>query len=446
MSETSRALFQFGSGRGDVPATVTDPVAGIVHKEWGFKDVNTTELTHGIHPYPARLVPQVARKLLKRYAKPNNLVWDPFCGSGTVLLESMTHNYRSVGTDLNPFACLLARTKTTVVPAKQLTQWSEMIVTRLRAPGTEKARMRYQPVVTDFTLDVGRWWQPAVVRDLAFIQKQISEVPEVSKNPVLANLLDVAFSRTVRTVSNQRPNEFKRYRRTDDDLKAFAPDTVSEFLRRWSAVCKMVMTLTPKYNDSPKPDVVTANCSTYTPREKVDLIVTSPPYGDSTTTVAYGQYSSLMMEWLPSLESDWREVDKNSLGGNPAATKTRSVSETLKGIMDQVEKKDQQRAKSVETFFGDMRDCLSHFYDCLEPKGVACIVIGDRTVREVTVPNATIITEDSVDLGFEHVQTLSRRIFFKVNPYRTNPVGRSGQDQDTPTIGKESIVILRRES
>jgi site-specific DNA-methyltransferase (cytosine-N4-specific) len=437
-------LYRFDGQPVAATAMVGDPVAGEVHGEWGFKDADTKELTHGIHPYPARLIPQVARKLLLTYARPKAMVWDPFCGSGTVLLESMTHDHPSVGTDLNPFACLLARAKTTVILAPQLAKWSDMIAARLRSKGVEEALKRYQPNLSDFTLEVDKWWKPTVVRDLGFIRDQIAQVPGISRNTALAALLDVAFSRTVRDVSNQRPNEFKRYRRPEDELKDFTPDPISVFLTRWSETIAAVTRLTPAYDGAPRPEIVSVDCATYSPREEIGLILTSPPYGDSTTTVAYGQYSSLMMEWLPDLKADWREIDKRSLGGNPRSTRTKSHSESLKEVLDRIEKKDPERAKSVEAFFGDMRACLRNFYKALAPEACACLVIGDRTVSGVTVPNAKIITEDGTDLGFHHVQTLSRRIFFKVMPYRVNPVGRSGVDQDSPAISREQMVVLSR--
>jgi Putative RNA methylase family UPF0020 len=245
-------LYRFDGQPVAATAMVGDPVAGEVHGEWGFKDADTKELTHGIHPYPARLIPQVARKLLLTYARPKAMVWDPFCGSGTVLLESMTHDHPSVGTDLNPFACLLARAKTTVILAPQLAKWSDMIAARLRSKGVEEALKRYQPNLSDFTLEVDKWWKPTVVRDLGFIRDQIAQVPGISRNTALAALLDVAFSRTVRDVSNQRPNEFKRYRRPEDELKDFTPDPISVFLTRWSETIAAVTRLTPAYDGAPR--------------------------------------------------------------------------------------------------------------------------------------------------------------------------------------------------
>jgi hypothetical protein len=56
--------------------------------DWDFEGANTQKFTHGIHPYPARMVPQIAYRLIKRYSKPYDIVLDPFCGSGTVPTEA----------------------------------------------------------------------------------------------------------------------------------------------------------------------------------------------------------------------------------------------------------------------------------------------------------------------------------------------------------------------
>jgi len=67
-------------------------------EDWTFRKANTHEHIHGIHPYPARMIPQIARKLIKLYSKPDDIVLDPFCGSGSVLAEAN----RAIGIDINP--------------------------------------------------------------------------------------------------------------------------------------------------------------------------------------------------------------------------------------------------------------------------------------------------------------------------------------------------------
>jgi DNA modification methylase len=68
---------------------------------------------HGFHSYPARLHPQVASGLIPRLSPPGGAVLDPFCGSGTVLIEARLAGRKALGVDLNPLAARLARFKVT---------------------------------------------------------------------------------------------------------------------------------------------------------------------------------------------------------------------------------------------------------------------------------------------------------------------------------------------
>jgi site-specific DNA-methyltransferase (cytosine-N4-specific) len=423
---------------------VEDPIAGLVHSSWSFKDDSTTELTHGMHPYPARMVPRIARKVLETLPQAGGTIWDPFCGSGTVLVEAMIHGFPSTGTDLNPFACLLSRAKTHLTKAREIRPWTDLLVARIRGPAAESARRSYRPNLDDFTLNVERWWKPSAIRDLGFLRQHLDEIASLGAPAPVLDLLDVAFARTVRRASYQRPNQFKRYRVTEDEAKDIRPNVIGTFLQSWDVVSKASAELSAAYAKAPVPRVECVDCSDFVPSQPLDMILTSPPYGDSTTTVAYGQYSSLMMEWLPSLHSDWRAIDKKCVGGNPTQPKAQSRSETMRGVVSAISARDPARAQVVEGFFGDMRSCLQHFYRVTAPSGHLCFVIGDRTVRGVTVPNSDILREDAEDVGFEHVKTFTRRIFFKVSAYRVNPVGRSGRDEDSPAIGKEDIVLLSK--
>ena len=422
---------------------ILDPVAGEVNGEWGFKGAKTTHLTHGLHPYPARMVPQVAERILAHFVPPEGVVWDPFCGSGTVLLESMVNGHPSIGTDLSPFACLLAKTKTTPIPNSELKRWSDWLVPRIRGARADEARLSFRPTLDDFTLDVNYWFRKTVIRDLGYIRSVIEEAEATGAQDSISDLLKTTFSWTVRQASNQRRNEFKRYRKPKDELGGKSPVAVDLFLRKLTANIRMVREFSEKCAECPLPEVVMADSSVYRPEKTVSTILTSPPYGDSTTTVAYGQYASLMMEWLGLDGGGWRDIDRKCVGGNPERPRETSKSETLMKVIETINSIDPDRAKIVQTFFGDMRACLKNFQKALIPGGRLCIVIGDRTVREITVPNATILTEDAEDLGFKHEITLARRIFFKVMPYRINPIGRTGEKQDTPAIGKDHIIVLR---
>ena len=68
------------------------------------EDDDAFDLTHGFHVYLARMHPRIARELVAAYTEPGDVVLDPFCGSGTVLVEALVAGCRAQGVDLNPYA------------------------------------------------------------------------------------------------------------------------------------------------------------------------------------------------------------------------------------------------------------------------------------------------------------------------------------------------------
>ncbi|MEZ4298470.1 MAG: DNA methyltransferase [Polyangiaceae bacterium] len=85
---------------------------------------------HGFHPYPARMHPRTARRLVEAFSRPLAAVLDPFCGSGTVLVETRLAGRFAAGVDANPLAVRLARLKattTTDADRAALTDWARKI-------------------------------------------------------------------------------------------------------------------------------------------------------------------------------------------------------------------------------------------------------------------------------------------------------------------------------
>ena len=80
----------------------------------------STYYTHGFHPYPAKFTPQIVNKYFNLYCKPGFKVLDPFCGSGTVLVEGVLNGLDSVGIDLNPIAYIISRAKTNHYSSEEL--------------------------------------------------------------------------------------------------------------------------------------------------------------------------------------------------------------------------------------------------------------------------------------------------------------------------------------
>jgi len=86
-----------------------------LNPELGFHDVpeyQRTKHVHRLHPYLGKFIPQLVEWFLARYFAPGDVILDPFMGSGTTLVQSNELKMHSIGIDISPFNCLIARVKT----------------------------------------------------------------------------------------------------------------------------------------------------------------------------------------------------------------------------------------------------------------------------------------------------------------------------------------------
>jgi len=87
-----------------------------LHPELGFYNVpeyQRTKHVHRLHPYLGKFIPQLVEWFLKRYFQPDNIILDPFMGSGTTLIQGNEMKMHTIGIDISAFDCLIARAKAT---------------------------------------------------------------------------------------------------------------------------------------------------------------------------------------------------------------------------------------------------------------------------------------------------------------------------------------------
>lgn len=74
---------------------------------WDFSDYNSLKFPLDINSipwYPATLPPPIPKFLIALLSKENDIVFDPFGGKGTAVVEAIKQNRRFYYNDLNPFA------------------------------------------------------------------------------------------------------------------------------------------------------------------------------------------------------------------------------------------------------------------------------------------------------------------------------------------------------
>lgn len=398
--------------------------------DWTFKSANTQEHIHGIHSYPARMIPQVAKKLIEKYSKPGDVILDPFCGSGGVLAEAKVSERYAIGLDINPLACFLAKVKTTPIDPRKLEHTLNELVRKLYNRENEEIELpRF--------FNIEYWFKEETIRELSIIKREIKEINEKD----IRDFFLASFSKTVREVSLIKHNEYKLYRISKEKIGNYNPNTFKIFIENSISNIKRMEEFFKKSGSFPSLVLLANTKKIPLDNGSINLIVTSPPYGDSKTTVAYGQFSRYSSLWLGFDESLVRNVDNDGLGGKERNIKGFN-SPTLEKTVNEVSKKNIKRAKILKSFFMDLGLCISEMERVLSKNGQACIVIGNRTVSRVKIPTDLIIAEIGKEEGLEHSNTFYRRIPTKCIPWDNAPENISGNKGET--IARESIIILKK--
>ena len=403
---------------------------------WDFNGAKIKSYTHGLHTYPAMFIPQVARRLLLTYSKKGDTICDIFCGSGTALIESRLLNRNSYGIDLNPFAIFLAKVKTTPINPRTLSKEYIKILNRINEIQNKEIK---KPKFKNLEF----WFKDKVIVKLAKIKKAIKEI----KNKNIQNFFLVAFSEAVRKASNTKNGEFKLVRIKKQKLENYNPNVLEIFKKKAELNIKAMEGFYKDVDKNTWTKIIFGDSSKNNriKENSIDCIITSPPYGDSRTTVAYGQFSRLSAQWIDIFDEpdNASMVDNELLGGRAVKNLTYFLpSNYLSESLRKISKKDEKRAKDVLSFYIGLNDCLKRAYKMLKPKKYFCIVIGNRLVKQVRIPTDFIIAEISKKIGFTCEDIFIRNIPGKRMPSKNSPTNVVGELEETMT--KESIVILRK--
>lgn len=410
---------------------------------WDFKNSNTKYGTHGMHTYPAMMIPQIAKRLIDEYGNNAKTMLDPFMGTGTSLVEAKLHHSfkHAYGVDINPLARLIGKVKTTPIPIEHINSSFDTLKKEIDDE-IIKYRFEKDTIETPNYFNIDYWFKPKVIEDLTIIKNSIWNI----KNDDIKDFFKVCFSETVRNVSNTRNREFKLYKMNEIQLGKHNPDTIQAF---YSRVIKNIECMEYLVYNAKNTSIEILNEDSRKhlsiPDNSIDIILTSPPYGDSKTTVAYGQFSRLSLQWLDfDYDNEIRNIDKISLGGIKLKSLEHELgSPTLDSIIHQIKEIDNGRANDVLSFYVDFNKCINEFERVMKKDGVLCFVVGNRTVNGINIPTDVIISELFQSIGYyEHIKTIVRNIPSKRMPKANSPSNKVGVL--STTMNHEYIVILQK--
>ena len=402
---------------------------------WSFWKADTKEYTHGYHTYPAMMIPQVCRTLINKY-KPQGkfeLVLDPYMGSGTTLVESLVAGINSIGTDLNPLARMMSKVKTTHYDSQKIKDQLQNIIFSCSFYSSHKVKNTNFDRISNYSF----WYSEDVLLRLSFLSQ---EIETLESNKDFFNLI---LAETVRESSFTRKGEFKRFRIKEENIKKFKPDVFKIFEQKANRNLKGLVTFN-KIKNKTKVNIYDFNPIYGIPESvlkkgSVDMVVTSPPYGDSRTTVAYGQFSRWANEWFGFDNAG--NLDTQLMGGHKTDKElfeTKSLRETL----DKIKSIDVKRYYEVVSFLNDYSMSMRNVAYSVRKGGVVCYVVGNRTVKGIQIDLDYFTAEMFEEYGLNFKTTIVRSIPNKRMPSKTSPTNIRGSNVSTMT--NEYIVVLEK--
>lgn len=354
---------------------------------------------------------------------------DPYCGSGSSFAAGLHVGARKLyGFDLNPLAVLISKVKFTRLKPRLLDVAVQDLVSSMKKLRPAKIGAPDTPKITNITY----WFPIEGLLQLIAIKRRIDTVADDD----IRDLALVAFSETIRDVSFTRKTEFKLYRIPPEKVHLHKPDAAEIFSDHLTRIAE---TYRRAYFPLLSGVVTRIHNRPFDPlANKVDVVLTSPPYGDSRTTVAYGQFSTLTNEWL-GVEGA-RKVDSRLMGGRRVRTLLQGS--VISPEIARVAKVDSKRALEVSSFYEDLGTSIKEVSKAVRTDGFAIYIVGNRRVKNVQLSTDQFIAEQFASLGYQHVVTLERLISSKSMPAVNSPSNKAGAVRGTMT--QEFVVICKK--
>lgn len=398
---------------------------------------NTHDMVHRWSPYVQGFSSKFVQNIFDQYKQEYNspIVFDPFLGSGTVLVQAKLNHYNSYGVELNPLLHFIAETKTQTwqVNPERL----EKISHNLR-----KTRTSHAPVF----LKSDKHFKQKVLENLEIVKSGIDNfIPDSSEDKLIKDLMTIAFSSILIECSNLKRTPCLGYSKSkvvDDDAPLFL---FRKKIHEISTDLRFIQSKCPSAQVICK--AILANSESYEHQSGYDLVITSPPYMNG---LDYVINYKIEMGWLGFADNHKqlkRVKDTMVVCDNVSKGLIRDFSKNKerynnswisdiksKIILSIIKRGNYRRAdmpEIVHKYFDDMYNVMSRVIPAINPGGRFILVVGDSLIADVYLPTDLILAKIGMDLGLtiEKIEKARKR--------------RSGQIRSYEL--RESIITLRKD-
>ncbi len=430
---------------------------------------STRYSAHGLHDYRGKFNPQIVRACANILELPRNAwVLDPFCGSGTVMLECAHGGWNAIGVDRNPLAVLISNAKLAAISIDEqnLRNAAIKIARRLRPLAqsldyeSSFDRLTERKLRSAISLPnrayLERWFPRSVLLQLAVIRDEIDRLDDA----LAQNITTVVLSDILRSVSLQDPGDLRIRRRKDprDNYPAI-PQFLRELKQRVDTILRARDILPKKLRGCQKA-FLGDSCRGIPEeagrgRSRFDAAITSPPYA---TALPYIDTQRLSLAFLGLVtEQEIRHLERSLVGNREISDRERAAEEEMiRQLKDElptsVKKLCRQTLQSAGKpgngfrrrnipallfrYFHEMQLAFVETLKLIKPGGRFAFVAGpNRTVlagKEFKVDTPMLLADTADHVGWSVDEILPLDTYQRFDVHRRN------------SITKEALVILRR--
>lgn len=346
--------------------------------DWNFTNDETRYLTHSLHRYSSKFIPQIASTLIDKLTSPGDWILDCFCGSGTTLVESNLLRRHSIGIDLNPLACLISKAKTVPLGQNSSKLISEFLtrvkkdINMLRGQ-TTLDNLHYDWSPKPFDKELERWYHLNSLNELLIIREHIDRIQDQN----IKNLVRVSFSEILRR-SSRASSSFPNLM-IDKNRKAVI-NTFELFERKVDVNFRRVLEYSVACNSEYIPFVVEGDSRQMCLGDAcMDLVICHPPYVGA---IPYAEFLKLSFLWLGL---DDKFYDSVLIGGK------------------------RHNKHVLERFIESIKLVLKEISRVLKPYKCCAIVIGNPQVHGEIISLNDSMIKISRDYGLTKMTEIKRQ-------------------------------------
>lgn len=428
-----------------------------VESPFEFDSSARRRLTHQLFRFPAKFHPPVVRTLIERYSKRGDRILDPFCGSGTLLVEAATAGRAATGLDVDPLAVFVSNAKVHPIDPDALRRTAAGLLELLRP--TERSVDQLASLMSEDMSEtafeearkhlevapiplLAHWFRRYVAIDLAQIRQAIEGLdgPAAHRRFYL-----LCFAAIIRSTSNADPVPVSGLEVTAHMKRIDAAGRVIDvhglFKRKLQRAIK---DMEEYWAIVPRDVQAAAYVGNATKlgrhgRSSVAAVITSPPYHGA---VDYYRRHQLEMFWLrlTNSQEDRLEVMRRYVGrpmvaaGDPLLQRPSALPPGASLLEGKIKAVSQDRGRAFRHYCLSMQRVFSELSTVLEPRAPAVFVVGNGRWSKQVVDTTQLIVE-LAGRSF----TLAERFAY---PVRNRYMSYSRRND--ASIDREHVLVFRR--